>query len=199
MCGIFCHIGNNYETQILHENFDKIKDRGPDYNILKCINNVYLGFHRLAINDLSSNGNQPFHNNGVYLICNGEIYNYKQLAIDNNFDLETGSDCEIVLHMFQKYGIEETCKKLDGVFAFCIWDSDKEEMSVGRDPIGVRSLYMGICEDGVAISSELKSLQSLAHNVMPFLPGCYWSSKSKETYPISYYTYEYPLIEFILL
>ena len=85
MCGIFCHIGNNYETQKLHENFDKMKTRGPDYNILKCINNVYLGFHRLAINDLSSQGNQPFHSNGVYLICNGEIYNHNFLKENYRF------------------------------------------------------------------------------------------------------------------
>ena len=66
-------------------------------------------------------------------------------------------------------------------------------MSIKRDP--VRSLYMGICEDGIAISSELKSLQSLAHNVMPFSPGCYWRSKAENIYPVNYYTYEYPLME----
>ena len=71
MCGIFCYIGKKYNSLDLQENFQRIENRGPDYSILLNVEQVLLGFHRLAINDLSTSGNQPFLNNGIYLICNG--------------------------------------------------------------------------------------------------------------------------------
>ena len=79
MCGIFCHIGDNVCNLELKQYFERIQKRGPDYSILRDINNITLGFHRLAINDLSDSGNQPFFDNNIYLICNGEIYNHKFL------------------------------------------------------------------------------------------------------------------------
>ena len=92
MCGIFCYVGNNYESKIiLYDNFNKIKNRGPDYSVLERIDNVFLGFHRLAINDLSPKGNQPFKHNGVYLICNGEIYNHNFLKEKYNIFTQSTS------------------------------------------------------------------------------------------------------------
>ena len=153
MCGIFAYIFNNGLDISLKRNkeilnaFIKTKHRGPENSIIKNMDlgsrKVILGFHRLSIMDKSDMGNQPttlLQYPHLTLICNGEIYNYKQLAIENNFSLETGCDCKIV--SFQKYGIEETAKQLDGVFAFCIWNSITEEMFVARDPLGIRSLYM---------------------------------------------------------
>lgn len=85
----------------------------------------YMVFHRLCINDLSDAGNQPlFHpqDNNLVVICNGEIYNYKELVKENGFKLNSSSDCEVILHMYKKYGIEKTIKSLDGVFAFVLID-----------------------------------------------------------------------------
>ena len=106
MCGIFAVIGNK---QYSKEDFNKIKERGPDdsqvteiYDTLNhYTNNTILGFHRLRINDLSENGNQPMTYLGdtkCNLICNGEIYNYKQLQKDNEFEMNSSCDCEIILH-----------------------------------------------------------------------------------------------------
>ena len=68
MCGIFCRIGDNICNLELKQYFERIQKRGPDYSILQYINNITLGFHRLAINDLSDSGNQPFSDNNIYLI-----------------------------------------------------------------------------------------------------------------------------------
>ena len=79
MCGIFSYIGDKFLKKDLLENFNRISERGPDSSKIINIDNVVLGFHRLAINDLSDDGMQPFKQGDYYLICNGEIYNHKML------------------------------------------------------------------------------------------------------------------------
>ena len=79
MCGIFAYLNKKIEYVKIKEGFDKIKDRGPDASYLLRFNNIYLGFHRLKINDMSVDANQPFSNNRLHLICNGEIYNFENL------------------------------------------------------------------------------------------------------------------------
>ena len=95
------------------------------------------------INDISSNGNQPLiKNDNYYLICNGEIYRHKGLQQENEFQTKSNSDCEIIIHMYEKYGIEKTIKSLDGVF-FCLYDKSKNKIFIGNDPYGVRPLFLG--------------------------------------------------------
>ena len=178
MCGIFC-ILNNCETServsyndetirqettnvncidnnIIQCSFEKGKGRGPETSkLLKIQDNVTLGFHRLAINGLDETSDQPIEQHGIYLICNGEIYNYKEL---NNllepsaFSIKTKSDCEIIMHLYAHYGIEQTVRMLDGVFAFVLLDTRQtldengktrsKKMFIARDPYGVRPMYM---------------------------------------------------------
>ena len=113
MCGIFGILGEEF----IKNNLSQIKDaleliehRESDSASIDMLDNerVLLGFHRLAIMDPSNKGNQPLNLNGYYLICNGEIYNYKKLIEDEGFEVKTGSDCEVILHMYKKYGIDKT-------------------------------------------------------------------------------------------
>lgn len=167
MCGIWLSAINNYNK------FLSIKHRGPDYSFYKEIyKNLFLGFHRLAIIDNNHLNNQPFifqeKNRTVYLICNGEIYNYKELS--KEFKLKTKSDCEVVLHLYLKYGIDYTCKILDAEFAFIIIDinnkTNKVKIIAARDPIGVRPLFY----NNTSFSSELKGLIGKSYI---FPPGSY--------------------------
>tara|TARA_B110001450_G_scaffold74540_3_gene71038 strand:+ start:17 stop:1693 length:1677 start_codon:yes stop_codon:yes gene_type:complete len=176
MCGIFALINNCSNNKIVENNFIKGKSRGPEFSILKNHKNIILGFHRLAINGLNTKSNQPFEINNCVLICNGEIYNFQQLAFDNNVTLETGSDCEIILHLYKLYGIEYTIQLLDGVFAFILYDIKKNLVFVGRDPYGVRPLYYFYENNTIGFASEIKSLYtfpSRKYDICNFIPGHY--------------------------
>ena len=94
--------------------------------------------------DASPTGDQPFKRGNVHLVANAEIYNYKELKDKYGFHFETGSDCEIFLHLYEKFGcVEKFIDELDGVFAFILHDADKNETYVGRDPVGVRPVFIG--------------------------------------------------------
>ena len=107
---------------------------------------VIFGFHRLKINGLDEASNQPLEHEGVYLICNGEIYNHKQLEQREGFRMKTNSDCEVILHLYKRFGIRATVNKLDGVFAFVLYDTNTANLYVVRDPIGVRPVFIGKIE-----------------------------------------------------
>lgn len=182
MCGIFGLIQQEDITQQQNELytgfFYKTKHRGPDNSqIIMPEKNIFLGFHRLAINDLSDNGNQPLtHINypNIYLMCNGEIYNHKELVNRYKFDMKSNSDCEIILHMYANYGIDKTIKSLDGYYAFAIYDGNKKQLILGRDIIGVRPLFITEKENLIAFSSEVKSLGFMNYNNTKQLePGVY--------------------------
>lgn len=148
MCGIFGLLNNNdIPIDIINNEFLKGKQRGPEFSKLE---NKYmkmvLGFHRLAINGLNNESNQPLVINDVILICNGEIYNYKLLYEYMNVKPSTDSDCEVIIHLYIKYGIEQTLTMLDGVFSFILYDNRlsndlNNKLYVARDPFGVRPLY----------------------------------------------------------
>ncbi len=146
MCGIFALLNNNALDESVSKSFYMGKNRGPEFSKLKSIlyNKLFLGFHRLAINGINSESNQPLTINNITLICNGEIYNYIELCKLCNITLTTQSDCEIIIHLYEKYGIEQTLQLLDGVFAFVLYDernNDYFNVYVARDPYGVRPLY----------------------------------------------------------
>jgi len=186
MCGIFALINTKKDFDLIKEEFEKGKIRGPENSELLKINNTYLGFHRLAINGLNEKSNQPFKINNIYCICNGEIYNYKSLAYNYNIDLTTDSDCEIIIQLYIKLGIEKTIKLLDGVFSFVIYDTNINNLFISRDPFGVRPLYyFKEHEKNFGFSSDLKVLYNLCenkYNIKNFPPGHYFSIILNSTY-----------------
>ena len=149
MCGIFSLLNNDdtFSSDFILKQFNKGHKRGPEFSSLqKEICDFILGFHRLAINGCDDISHQPIIlNNDYYLICNGEIYNYKELYEKMGITPTTNSDCEVILHLYIHYGIEQTLRMLDGVFAFILVDlnvhSEKPIIHVARDPLGVRPLY----------------------------------------------------------
>ena len=148
MCGIFTLLNNDsqYSNQYIIDNFNKGRGRGPEFSKLERIGlKQIMGFHRLAINGLNSKSNQPMIMDDITLICNGEIYNYKELYELMNVTPTTDSDCEVIIHLYKKYGIDQTLQMLDGVFAFVLCDydvnNDYAKTYVARDPWGVRPLY----------------------------------------------------------
>jgi asparagine synthase (glutamine-hydrolysing) len=175
MCGIFAYLGKKLTITDLAYGFEKIKRRGPDNSLIKYINdNIIFGFHRLSINDLSNNGNQPLEMNGVSLICNGEIYNHVALKEEFGFTTNSGSDCEIILHLYRHFNgdISKFIHLLDGVFAFVLYDSSINQIVIARDPFGVRPLFIGIDVDGeIFLCSELKGICELCNGNMIQFPG----------------------------
>ena len=191
MCGIFFlnKLNINFrfypiETQNkkAQELFMRGSGRGPDNHQFLNLNNYYLGFHRLSINGINSESNQPFIKNGVYLICNGEIYNFKELYNELKIVPQTSSDCEIIIDLYLAgWSTERILSTLDGVFAFIIYDTNNENLIVGRDPFGVRPLYYIYDKNynTYSFASELKQLSSI-NVVSNFLPGQY--SKNSKFY-----------------
>jgi len=190
MCGIFSLLNNNnIDNKLVIKSFHKGKNRGPEFSILKKINILCdFGFHRLAINGLNDESNQPITIDDCTLICNGEIYNYKELYKFINVEKKTDSDCEIIIHLYLLYGIEYTLQLLDGVFSFILCDAritenfNDTKLYVCRDPFGVRPLYHlkpKNNDDKNSIhgfASEVKMLIDLlqeTHNIIHFQPGTY--------------------------
>ena len=180
MCGIFAILNNTYEeNRMLKNEFMKGQHRGPEYSVYKNVmTQTEVGFHRLAINGLNSNSNQPLIVDDIVLICNGEIYNYKELYKLMDIKPSTDSDCEVIIHMYIYYGIKQTLQMLDGVFSFCLIDhrshAKSSKMYVARDPYGIRPLYM-LSPTKFAIrnhfdkklygfASELKMLSNIYHS-----------------------------------
>lgn len=196
MCGIFALLNTNINyNQInltIKEQFYKGKRRGPEYSQLE---NQYmkmtLGFHRLAINGLNPESNQPIVFNDIVLICNGEIYNYKKLYNSMNVKPVTDSDCEVIIHLYLKYGIEQTLIMLDGVYSFLLYDNRINHqlinnVYIARDPLGVRPLYkLYNIDDNYGLfnlygfASELKCLEyfynqnTFHYRLEQFEPGTY--------------------------
>ena len=166
MCGIFGIINYDGKYNTLQNNFIKGAKRGPEFSSLKKYNNIYLGFHRLAIVGLNEISNQPIEIDNIVIVCNGEIYNYKELAKEHFIQLTTDSDCEIILHMYRLYGIEYTLLILDGVFSFILYDKNIEKMFVSRDPYGVRPLYSFYeNNNSIGFASELKTIYNYFCNI----------------------------------
>jgi asparagine synthase (glutamine-hydrolysing) len=183
MCGIFAILNNMscyIKKEFIVEQFNKGRHRGPDdSNILDLyIMNCMMGFHRLSINGLTSISSQPFYINNIFLICNGEIYNYKELYKMSDVEPGTASDCEVIVHLYLKYGMEQTVRMLDGEFSFILIDSrfSLKKMYIGRDPYGVRPLYMFSTKSFPQLhgfASEIKQLTEFHPDseIIHFPPG----------------------------
>ena len=177
MCGILFYQGqNDLSNKDINNAIKLLNLRGPDNNIYYTISeSKHMGFARLSINDISSSGNQPLiKNDNYFLICNGEIYNHKELKEENDFITQSNSDCEIIIHMYEKYGIEQTLKSLDGVFAFVLYDKILDKTYVARDPYGVRPLFIGFTKSNeICICSEIKPISNYCKNIKPFKIGSF--------------------------
>ena len=176
MCGIFSILNSQFDEKDIIQSFEKGINRGPENStIINPNKNIWLGFHRLAINGLTKKSNQPMIMNDCILICNGEIYNYKNLKKILNFTFETNSDCEIIIHLYKIFGIMQTLQMLDGVFAFLLYDKNKNEIYVARDCYGVRPLFQINNQHDIAFASELKTLIDLKYKskitIEQFKPG----------------------------
>ena len=186
MCGFFAYMGSEISNDKLKTNFQKIQYRGPDDTSSKEVGpNVRFMFHRLEIIGTGSNGNQPMqlpNDNNYSLICNGEIYNYKHLNEKYGFPSNSGSDCEVILHLYKKFGIKKTITLLDGVFAFALYDKKLDIMFAARDQFGVRPSFFGSNNGEYMISSEAKVISDLCETVYPFPPGSWWGSDSPSTF-----------------
>lgn len=172
MCGIFLlklsECIYNLEQICNKINYKSLQKRGPEqnqsYGIIVGRYKLLFKFFRLKINDLSNDGNQPFHYKHTILMCNGEIYNHKELRKKYNIETKSNSDCEIINHLYIKFGIFETIQLLDGMFSFVLYDTNKKTFFIARDPVGVRPLYYRIGKKGqFAISSTVEPLQSISY------------------------------------
>ena len=189
MCGIFAYLSKSTIEKSLKDKLIteliKTKHRGPDNTKYRLENkNIFLGFHRLCVNDISEKGDQPLTHPtdfNITVICNGEIYNYSQLKIDYSIITHSTSDCEIILHLYKKFGFHKTISLLDGVFACVLVDLTEDIVYAARDPLGVRSMYIGENSEGnIGFSSELKSIHELCDTIKQFKPGHIWNSKTEE-------------------
>jgi asparagine synthase (glutamine-hydrolysing) len=190
MCGIFALLNQDIVAgstdNYIMTQFMRGRGRGPESSKMTRLNpNTLIGFHRLAINGLSPASDQPMIMDDVVLICNGEIYNYRELYELLGIVPTTASDCEVIIHLYRRFGIEHTLQLLDGVFAFVLIDQnihqDEARVFVARDPYGVRPLY--VLSDPIlhvyGFASELKQLCDIVNSNTPkydishFPPGTY--------------------------
>lgn len=171
MCGIVALINPRGSALEAQTQFELGRKRGPDRTMFMEINEqVWLGFHRLSINGMDEAANQPMKLNGVYLVCNGEIYNSAELYNDLGITPFSGSDCEVILHLYERFGILAAVRMLDSTeFAFVLYDSNINRVYAARDPFGVRPLYRSTAGTMVAFSSEIKTVVADEYAVFP--PG----------------------------
>ena len=138
MCGILGILNNeNIEPEAILSSFEKGAHRGPENTQMVFPNSsMAIGFHRLIINGLEDAANQPFELHGIYLVCNGEIYNHKELVDMLKHKTESNSDCEIILHLYLKYGIEQTLHLINGSeFAFILYHPEKNVSIYSKRPV----------------------------------------------------------------
>ncbi len=188
MCGIWCYIGRDY-SEVAHKHgaacMAAISRRGPEASRVVQLpqRSCVLGFTRLAINGLNGDGMQPFKwraaDGTVYhWICNGEIYNWRELAERFGIRTTSGSDCEVLGPLFAAMGenVVEFCKALDGVFAFVILNEASGTFYIGRDSYGVRPLYMAVREWGdmvesLCVGSELAAVTGIGPDARRIADG----------------------------
>ena len=158
----------------------KIRHRGPDWSGIYCGGHAILCHERLSIVDPQS-GKQPLYSpdGRQVLAVNGEIYNHQAIrqATAADYEYQTGSDCEVILALYRAHGIH-FLEQLSGIFAFALYDEERAEYLLARDPIGVIPLYIGHDADGKTyVASELKALEGFCDEYEPFLPGHYLYSR----------------------
>jgi len=180
MCGIWAFIElikNTSDYKKLYEDFMNLKPRGPDMSSFQIIKNLTIGFHRLAIMDPAFHANQPYiledsQNRTIIFVCNGEIYNFKELISEHKLPIDNNSDCMTIPQLYLRYVkynkigknnitdfVELFKNNIKGEFAFLLFEFDNlknlKEIISGRDMIGIRPLYIGINKQSIMFSSEI--------------------------------------------
>ena len=211
MCGIVSIFNIKEQTQELRQKAlrmsQKIRHRGPDWSGICCKGSAILAHERLSIVDPES-GKQPlFSPDGSQVLAvNGEIYNHKDIRqhFAGSYEFQTGSDCEVILALYREMmaktseptsaDITAMIEQLSGIFAFALYDSERDTFLIARDPIGVIPLYIGYDKDGkVYVASELKALEGQCDSYEPFLPGHFcWSRtpKMQRYYTRDWFSYD---------
>lgn len=183
MCGIVCVFDTKQKNEAIRpqilEMSKKIRHRGPDWSGIYQHDNVIFSHERLAIVDPTS-GKQPLFtkDNKIALAVNGEIYNHQELRSEfPDYDFLTQSDCEVILALYRRDG-KNFLEKLNGIFAFALYDEENDAYLIGRDHMGIVPLYMGWDKNGsFYVASELKSLEGVCNKIEEFLPGHFLYSK----------------------
>ena len=183
MCGIVCVFDTKQKNEVIRpqilEMSKKIRHRGPDWSGIYQHDNVIFSHERLAIVDPTS-GKQPLFTKDkkVALAVNGEIYNHQELRSEfPDYEFLTQSDCEVILALYRRDG-KNFLEKLNGIFAFALYDEDNDAYLIGRDHMGIVPLYMGWDKNGsFYVASELKSLEGVCNKIEEFLPGHFLYSK----------------------
>ena len=207
MCGIVSIFNIQEQTPELRQQAlrmsQKIRHRGPDWSGIYCGHSAILAHERLSIVDPES-GRQPLYatDGKQVLAVNGEIYNHQDIRRDfaGRYAFQTGSDCEVILALWREMvnnaspidhgAITAMLERLSGIFAFALYDNERDEFLIARDPIGVIPLYIGCDGEGrVYVGSELKALEGYCDRYEPFLPGHYYYSEDAE--PTRWYTREW--------
>ena len=193
MCGIVCAFDLKQSSEKLRpellEMSKNLRHRGPDWSGIYSSDQAILVHERLAIVDPTS-GKQPLisPSGNLVLAANGEIYNHRELRApyESSYQFKTQSDCEVILALYENEG-PSFVEKLNGIFAFAIFDESNNEFFIARDHMGIIPLYMGWDGDGTFyVASELKALEGVCSKIELFPPGHYFHSADSE--PTAWYT-----------
>ena len=192
MCSIMGYCSDSADRKAFEEGLARTVSRGPDDARIVDTGHGLLGFQRLSIMGLTGEGMQPFSLHGNAVVCNGELYGFrpvKKALEDKGYVFHSGSDCEILLPLYEEYGTDMFAM-LDAEFALILYDGSTGSFLAARDPIGIRPLYYGYDRDGaIVFASEPKNLVGLCQEIMPFPPGhyykdgdfiCYWDITAVE-------------------
>lgn len=187
MCGIVGVFNLKTEAQELRQQVlqqaKAIRHRGPDWSGIYCGENAIIAHERLAIVDPES-GRQPLFSKDKKLVLgvNGEIYNYRDIYLrtKDKYEYQTGSDCEVILALYQEKGID-FIDELNGMFAFALYDEEKDLFLIARDHVGIIPLYMGWDKHGnFYVASEMKALEGYCNKIEAFPPAHYLCSTDGE-------------------
>ena len=178
MCGFLALNCDEFQLEVFDEALKELEGRGPDMKESCFSFHKTWGFNRLSIMDLSEKGMQPFFNDRSVVVCNGEIYNYPALKknLANDYTCQSGSDCEVLLPLYKKYGIDVMTRMLDGEFAFVMYDDETKQIMAARDPMGIRPMFYGYTKERheISFASEAKALMKICDDIIPFPPGHYY-------------------------
>ncbi len=177
MCAILTYAREDLSEDFFAEILGKTGSRGPDMTRIQKTEGGWFGFNRLSIMGLNEEGMQPFNMGKSTVVCNGELYGFKDLRKylqSLGYSFRSDSDCEIILPLYERLGTK-MFGLLDAEFACVIYDGEKKKLIAARDPIGIRPLYYGYDSEGYIIfASEPKNLVGVCERIMPFPPGHYY-------------------------
>lgn len=190
MCGILVSTDPGTDRRAFEKGLQSLKDRGPDEQRIEEIAGCLVGFDRLAIMGLNEAGMQPFHLHGSAVVCNGELYGFREVRqqLEQRYSFQSDSDCEILLPMYEQYGTG-MFERLDAEYALAIHDAVSGKWIASRDPIGIRPLFYGYTANRrICFGSTPASLIPIAGDIHEFPVGSYYDGSRF----IPYTHIEYP-------